>query len=120
MDVEESNRIMHIISVNIDDLAQYKNIKYNGSMDKPIQRKVDGLIKKSIEYAFANYPELNDYIRSHSQEMSEEVMRKHIDLYVNDYSLDLGEGGKAAIHKLLEVYQRSNQSIINPENIFIH
>ncbi len=37
--------------------------------------------------------------------MSEDVMRKHIDLYVNDYSLDLGEEGKNAIEKLLEVYQ---------------
>ena len=70
-----------------------------------IKEKVDALIKKSIEYAYTKYPELNDYIRSHSQEMSEEVMRKHIDLYVNDYSLDLGEEGKAAVKKLLDVYE---------------
>lgn len=70
-----------------------------------VREKVDGLIKKSIEYAFSKYPELNDYIRGHSQEMSEDVMRKHIDLYVNDYSLDLGEEGKAAVKKLLEVYK---------------
>ena len=36
MDVEESNKILHTISVNIDDLLQYKNTKYNGSIDKPI------------------------------------------------------------------------------------
>ena len=67
--------------------------------------KVDELIKKSIEYAYTKYPVLNDYIRSHSQEMSEDVMRKHIDLYVNNYSLALGEKGKKAVMKLLEVYQ---------------
>ena len=60
---------------------------------------------QSIEYGFAAYPALNDYIRDHSQEMSEAVMRKHIELYVNDHSLDLGSEGKAAILKLLEVYQ---------------
>jgi 1,4-dihydroxy-6-naphthoate synthase len=75
------------------------------------QQKVDRLIKKSIEFAFANYPELNDYIRSHSQEMSEDVMRKHIDLYVNNYSINLGEQGKKAVAKILMVYQN-----LHPEN----
>ena len=43
------------------------------------QKQIDTLIKKSIEYAFKNYPSLNDYIRNNAQEMSETVMRKHID-----------------------------------------
>ncbi len=76
--------------------------------DAAVQKKVDELIKKSIEYAYSKYPELNDYIRNHSQEMSEEVMRKHIDLYVNNYSLDLGSEGKNAVIKLLEVYNNMN------------
>ncbi|MFT3910540.1 MAG: 1,4-dihydroxy-6-naphthoate synthase [Ferruginibacter sp.] len=71
-----------------------------------LQHRIDRLIKKSIEYAFSNYPVLNDYIRSHAQEMSEDVMRKHIDLYVNDYSLDLGPKGKGAVNKLMEVYDQ--------------
>jgi 1,4-dihydroxy-6-naphthoate synthase len=70
-----------------------------------IQKQIDLLIKESIEFAFSNYPKLNDYIRSHAQEMSEDVMRKHIDLYVNNYSLDLGEDGRAAVNKLMEVYE---------------
>jgi 1,4-dihydroxy-6-naphthoate synthase len=73
-----------------------------------IQKQIDLLIKQSIEFAFSNYPELNDYIRSHAQEMSEDVMRKHIDLYVNNYSLDLGEDGRAAVDKLMEVYQTTD------------
>ncbi len=77
-------------------------------IDTAVQQKVDALIKESIEYAFSQYPVLNDYIRTHSQEMSEEVMRKHIDLYVNKYSLDLGVEGKAAINRLLAVYQQTN------------
>jgi 1,4-dihydroxy-6-naphthoate synthase len=81
-------------------------------VDKTIQTKVDRLIKKSIEYAFSKYPELNDYIRTHSQEMSEAVMRKHIDLYVNNFSLHLGEDGKKAIEQLLAVYQQNNRVII--------
>lgn len=84
------------------------------------QKKVDALIKKSIEYAFAKYPELNDYIRCHAQEMSEDVMRQHIDLYVNQYSLDLGEMGKAAVNELLKVHQTiSGFNAATTSNIFL-
>ena len=89
------------------------------NLDTALQNKVDALISKSIEYAYTNYPELNDYIRSHSQEMSEEVMRKHIELYVNNFSFDLGTVGKAAVKKLLEVYQSMNNTTIQSENIFV-
>jgi 1,4-dihydroxy-6-naphthoate synthase len=78
------------------------------TMQPVIQKQIDILIKKSIEFTFSNYPKLNDYIRSHAQEMSEEVMRKHIDLYVNNYSLDLGEDGKAAVQKLMEIYKTAD------------
>lgn len=73
-----------------------------------VQQKVNALVKKSIEFAYSNYPQLTTYIRRHSQEMSEEVMRKHIDLYVNDYSLTLGIEGKNAVNKLLGVYADIN------------
>ncbi len=80
-------------------------------IDLQIQKLIDALIKKSIEFAFANYPQLNDYIKTNSQEMSEDVMRKHIDLYVNDYSLNLGENGIAAVKKLMEVYAHQTNSL---------
>lgn len=70
------------------------------SIDPIIINQVDHLIKKSIEYAFANYPALAPFVKMHSQEMSEDVMRKHIDLYVNDFSLDLGIEGKRAVEVL--------------------
>ena len=76
------------------------------SVDVTIARQVDSLIKKSIEYAYHNhFDELAAYVKVHSQEMSEAVMRKHINLYVNDHSLDLGITGKNAVIKLLDVYQ---------------
>ena len=89
------------------------------NLDRAIQQKVDRLIKKSIEYAFSKYPELNDYIRDHSQEMSENVMRKHIDLYVNEYSLNLGDAGKNAVKKMISVYNDSNDLKISVKNIFV-
>jgi 1,4-dihydroxy-6-naphthoate synthase len=75
------------------------------SLEPAVISKVDELIKKSIEYSFANYPQLTEYVTQHAQEMEEEVMRKHIDLYVNNYSLEVGEQGKTAVAKLLEVFK---------------
>jgi 1,4-dihydroxy-6-naphthoate synthase len=71
-----------------------------------LMQKVDGLIRKSLEYAFAGYPFLPDYVKDHAQEMDEKVMRQHIDLYVNDYSLALGEEGRKAVRILLETYSK--------------
>lgn len=65
---------------------------------------INRLIRKSLEYAFRHYPLLPDYVIQHAQEMDEKVMRQHIDLYVNDYSLSLGEEGKKAIQTLLTTY----------------
>jgi 1,4-dihydroxy-6-naphthoate synthase len=66
---------------------------------------LDGLIKESVQYAFKNsYAILPEFIQSHSQEMSEQVMRQHIDLYVNDFSIDMGETGKNAITQLEKVW----------------
>ncbi|HTL09397.1 MAG TPA: 1,4-dihydroxy-6-naphthoate synthase [Chitinophagaceae bacterium] len=76
------------------------------SVDSIAQQKIDALIKESVAYAFAHYPLLAPYVKEHSQEMEEQVMRQHIDLYVNDFSLALGSAGKAAVHKLLAVYQQ--------------
>ena len=90
------------------------------SFDQSVQQKVDRLIKKSLEYAFEKYPELTEYVREHSQEMDESVMRRHIDLYVNNYSLALGEDGKKAVIKLLTVYQNLNASqMIDEAAVFI-
>lgn len=112
--------------VKIIDLGEYweqetkSSIPLGGivakrNIDPDLLKKIDGLIKKSIEYSFKHYPTITDYVRKHSQEMEEDVMRKHIDLYVNDYSIDLGEKGKNAILKMLSVTHEtgpnSNNSI---------
>ena len=80
------------------------------AIDKELSLKIDGLIKKSIEFAFSNYPLITDYVKQYSQEMSEDVMQQHIDLYVNDFSIDLGDEGKKAISVLFETYKQSNSS----------
>jgi len=74
-------------------------------LEKNIIEEVDTLIKQSVEYAYKNnYEKLSTYVKEHSQELSEQIMRQHIDLYVNNYSIALGEEGKKAVLKLVEIY----------------
>ena len=84
-------------------------IAISQSVKRSTALKVNELIRKSLEYAFANYPLITDYVKKHSQEMSEDVMRQHIDLYVNNYSLSLGEEGKLAIKTLFDVFNTMNE-----------
>jgi 1,4-dihydroxy-6-naphthoate synthase len=73
--------------------------------DRPVElmRKTDRVIRRSLEFAFGRYPELPEYVRQHAQEMDESVMRQHIELYVNRFSLSLGSAGRAAVWRMLEV-----------------
>ena len=92
------------------------------NVDKNLIEKVDMLIRKSVEYAYQyHHKELAEYVQCHAQEMSEDVMRQHINLYVNNHSIQLGEDGKKAVLKLLEVYHQQHPEInIQEENIFIN
>jgi 1,4-dihydroxy-6-naphthoate synthase len=68
---------------------------------------MDALIQESVQYAFKNsYDNLPQFVTDHAQEMSEQVMRQHINLYVNDFSIQMGEIGKNAIAKLEETYNQ--------------
>lgn len=77
-------------------------IAIDRSLDRDIQHKVQRLIRKSISYAFENPMDSSAFVHANAQEMNEDVMRKHIDLYVNDYSLSLGEKGKEAVGKMYD------------------
>ncbi|MFP4023065.1 MAG: menaquinone biosynthesis family protein [Thiohalospira sp.] len=67
-----------------------------------IQLKINRILRKSVEFAFENPKSAYPYIKKHAQEMDEEVMYKHIELYVNNYTIDLGNEGKEAIKALYE------------------
>ena len=106
----------------VADLGEYWESKMNApiplggiaikrNIDPVIAQKVNRLIRKSLDHAYASYPVLTDYIKDHSQEMSEDVMRQHIELYVNNYSFDLGEDGRKAINTLHRVYCEMNGTV---------
>jgi 1,4-dihydroxy-6-naphthoate synthase len=81
-------------------------IVINRNLDAEIQQKVNRILRKSVEFAFANPKSGLSFIREHAQEMEEAVMYKHIELYVNQYSLDLGVEGRKAIDILFDMAQQ--------------
>ena len=77
-------------------------IVVNRSVPLDVQHTLNRVLRRSVEYAFANRHASLAYVREHAQEMSEDVMYRHIDLYVNDYSIDLGTDGRRAVEILFE------------------
>jgi 1,4-dihydroxy-6-naphthoate synthase len=73
------------------------------SLPDEVKHAVNRVVRRSVEYAFAHRQVSLPYVRAHAQEMSEEVMYKHIDLYVNQYSVDLGPEGRAAVLTLFDL-----------------
>lgn len=88
-------------------------------LPQEIKEKVNRLIRESVEFAFENPKSGIDYIRSHAQEMSEEVMYKHIELYVNQYSSDLGEKGRKAVQDMFDKAKSLNLIPESDKNIFL-
>jgi len=77
-----------------------------------VKQKVNRLVKKSVEFAFANYPQLSSYVTQHAQAMDEDVMRKHIQLYVNNYTIELDAKGRKAIEKFAGIYTNAHSESI--------
>lgn len=71
------------------------------SLGKDVLLQVEAGIRESLHYANAHPEEVLEYCRKHSQEMDDKVMKSHIDLYVNDFALDLGEDGLRAVRRLI-------------------
>jgi 1,4-dihydroxy-6-naphthoate synthase len=81
------------------------------------KHQLNAALRESVRYALQNPNEADEFVIHHAQAMSLEVCRKHIALYVNEFSVDLGEKGKQAVQTLLS---RGTASGLFPEafNIF--
>jgi Predicted periplasmic solute-binding protein len=95
-------------------------IAISRSIDKAMALIINSLIRKSLEFALKNYPFISDYVKEHSQSLSEDVMRQHIDLYVNNYSVSLGDEGRSAIKTLFDCFKKINGSrYIAEQSLFL-
>lgn len=80
-------------------------------LDQELKYKINLLIRKSIEFAFADPASSRTYVKQHSQELADDVIQSHINLYVNNFSIDLGTEGRKAIELLLK---KGNEAGILP------
>ena len=93
---------------NYNQLIPLGGITIKRNINFDIQKKVDRVIKRSIEYAFNNPNSSYEFMKQYAQDMKPEVMKNHINLYVNEYTLNLGDKGKEAINFLYNKAQENN------------
>jgi 1,4-dihydroxy-6-naphthoate synthase len=84
-----------------------------------VRQRVNRVMRRSVEYAFANRDASLPFVRANAQAMSDEVMYKHIDLYVNEYSVDLGVDGRRAVEVLFERARNSGVIPAMKEALFL-
>jgi 1,4-dihydroxy-6-naphthoate synthase len=84
------------------------------SFDKTLLQKINRVLRRSLEFAFAHPDASREYVCAHAQEMYYDVMQQHIQLYVNQYSLDLGEKGIAAVENMFSVLKNQNEPYTYP------
>lgn len=82
------------------------------SLGDDLINTINTVVKNSIEYAFSNRLEPMNYIKEHSQELSDDVINQHINLYVNDFSIDVGDEGEKAV---VELMSRAEKAGIIPK-----
>jgi 1,4-dihydroxy-6-naphthoate synthase len=95
------------------------NIVVNKRVPRDIALKVNRLLRQSIEYAWSNSPASDYFVSSNAKEMDKAVMNSHIRLFVNDFSLDLGEKGRKALTELFRVAREKGIIPALPENLFL-
>lgn len=78
-------------------------IVVNRNLPEDVKLKVNRVLRRSVDFAFENPKSGLEFIRQHAQEMDEAVMYKHIELYVNQYSVNLGAEGRKAITRLFDI-----------------
>jgi 1,4-dihydroxy-6-naphthoate synthase len=77
-------------------------IAVSRSLDKELVKRIGRVLRRSVNYAHTHPADSQDYVATHAQEMDPKVMRQHIELYVNDYTADLGESGRRAVRHFIE------------------
>lgn len=80
------------------------------TLDDKVKKDIEALVRQSVEYAFQHPEDSLPFVKKNAQEMDPVVMQKHIALYVNPYTVDLGEKGVNAVNRMLNVLK--NQSSI--------
>jgi len=116
--------------VKIIDLGEYwesktgypiplGGIAIKRNLPEDFKNKINSLLKQSVEFALSNPLSSKKFVKQNAQEISEEVIKKHIELYVNNYTKNLGKQGKEAINFMYDFVYKSKLIPELPEKIFL-
>jgi 1,4-dihydroxy-6-naphthoate synthase len=89
------------------------------SLPENVKTDINNILKSSIEYAFTNPNSSMNFMKQNAVELDEQIIKKHVALYVNNFSLDLGIEGKKSVEKLMEEFGKVNGNVVLDSNIFI-
>lgn len=89
------------------------------SLPTDIQQKVNRVMARSVRFALDNPEQARDYVKAHAQEMEESVMYSHINLYVNEYTANLGKKGRKAIQTMFRVAREKQIIPDYKDDIFV-
>lgn len=89
------------------------------SLPEEIALKVNRILKRSLEYAYKDSVSTFDFVVGNAQEMDKNVMNNHIKLFVNDFTMNLGKEGRAAIEKFFSIGLERKAIPALPEKIFL-
>lgn len=89
------------------------------TLPEDIMLKVNRIVRRSIEYAYKDSFASYDFVSANAREMESTVMNKHIKLFVNEYSLNLGVRGRKAIEELYRIAAEKGIIPVPPEKIFL-
>ncbi len=95
-------------------------IVVRNTLPAEVQRKVNRVLRRSVEYAFAHPEAVMPFVRAHAQAMDDLVMQAHIDLYVTHYTLDLGVPGRSAIGQMFQIAREKQIIPDYNKNFFIN
>jgi len=94
-------------------------IVVNRNIPHDVQKKIDRIMRRSVEYAFNNRENVMPFVRCYAQAMEDDVMMSHIGLYVNDFTIDLGDEGKGAVQYMMDVAVEKGLIQKVNDNLFI-
>ena len=94
-------------------------IVINRRIPQDIALKVNRIVRRSLEYAYKDSFASYDFVTDNAKEMDSSVMNKHIKLFVNEFTLNLGEKGREAIETLFRIASEKDSVPILPDRIFL-
>ncbi|MDD2385943.1 MAG: 1,4-dihydroxy-6-naphthoate synthase [Bacteroidales bacterium] len=89
------------------------------NLPNKVKSDINNILRSSVEFAFSNPEASMQFMKQNAVELDEQIIKQHVELYVNDYSIDLGAEGKRSVEILLSEYNKLENIAIKQTNLFI-